>query len=121
MHVITRLFARLSGDLHFSCQQSATLLGNKLETRKYTPHDAAYKRFFSDPLMVESLLRDFVPEHFVDDLDFSTLELCSGDYVTDDLSQGITTLSGVSVGRTRSGSISCFFWNSRANRIPGCH
>ncbi|OUO53639.1 hypothetical protein B5F76_05130 [Desulfovibrio sp. An276] len=37
--------------------------------------------------MVESLLRDFVPERFVDDLDFSTLELCSGDYVADNLSQ----------------------------------
>ena len=62
-----------------------------METTKYTPHhtphDAAYKRFFSDPLMVESLLRDFVPERFVDDLDFSTLELCSGDYVADNLSQ----------------------------------
>ena len=58
-----------------------------METKKYTPHDAAYKRFFSDPLMVESLLRDFVLEQFVDDLDFSTLELCSGSYVADDLSQ----------------------------------
>ena len=37
--------------------------------------------------MVESLLRDFVPERFVSDLDFSTLELCSGNYVADDLSQ----------------------------------
>ena len=41
--------------------------------KTHTPHDAAYKRFFSDPLMMESLLRDFVPEHFVDDLDFSTV------------------------------------------------
>lgn len=49
------------------------------------PHDAAYKAFFSDPAMVESLLRDFVPEDFIDDLDFSTLERCSGSYVTDDL------------------------------------
>ena len=35
--------------------------------------------------MVESLLRDFVPEAFVRELDFSTLEPCSGSYVTDDL------------------------------------
>lgn len=49
------------------------------------PHDAAYKAFFSDPAMVESLLRDFVPEDFIQDLDFSTLERCFGSYVTDDL------------------------------------
>ena len=49
------------------------------------PHDAAYKQFFSNPEMVESLLRDFVPADFVADLDFSTLERCSGSYVTDDL------------------------------------
>ena len=35
--------------------------------------------------MVESLLRDFVPADFIADLDFSTLERCSGSYVTDDL------------------------------------
>lgn len=46
------------------------------------PHDAAYKAFFSDPAMVESLLRDFVPEDFIQDLDFSTLERCSGSYQT---------------------------------------
>ena len=49
------------------------------------PHDPAYKQFFSNPEMVESLLRDFVPEEFVRELDFSTLEQCSGSYVTDDL------------------------------------
>lgn len=49
------------------------------------PHDSAYKQFFSNPEMVESLLRDFVPADFIEDLDFSTLERCSGSYVTDDL------------------------------------
>lgn len=49
------------------------------------PHDSAYKQFFSNPEMVESLLRDFVPADFIKDLDFSTLERCSGSYVTDDL------------------------------------
>ena len=48
-------------------------------------HDPSYKQFFSHPEMVISLLRDFVPEPFVADLDFSTLEICSGDHVTDDL------------------------------------
>lgn len=50
-----------------------------------TPHDAGYKNFFSNPEMVASLLREFVPEDFVAELDFSTLERCSGSYVTDDL------------------------------------
>ncbi|WP_417291986.1 Rpn family recombination-promoting nuclease/putative transposase [Desulfovibrio porci] len=49
------------------------------------PHDPSFKAFFSVPEMVASLLRDFVPEDFIVDLDFSTLERCSGDYVTDDL------------------------------------
>ena len=48
-------------------------------------HDSAYKQFFSNPEMVESLLRDFVSVDFIADLDFSTLERCSGSYVTDDL------------------------------------
>ena len=49
------------------------------------PHDSAYKQFFSNPEMVESLLRDFVSADFIADLDFSTLERCSGSHVTDDL------------------------------------
>ncbi len=50
-----------------------------------SPHDPSYKQFFSNSEMVASLLRDLVPEDFVNDLDFSTLEQCSGSYVTDDL------------------------------------
>ena len=49
------------------------------------PHDAAYKQFFSNRKMVESLLRDFVPADFVEELDFTTLERYSGSFVTDDL------------------------------------
>ena len=49
------------------------------------PHDSAYKQFSSNSEMVESLLRDFVSADFIADLDFSTLERCSGSYVTDDL------------------------------------
>ena len=48
------------------------------------PHDSAYKQFSSNSEMVESLL-DFVSADFIADLDFSTLERCSGSYVTDDL------------------------------------
>lgn len=48
-------------------------------------HDPAYKQFFSDPRMVESLLCDFVSGDIVGELDFSTLERCSGSYVSDDM------------------------------------
>jgi predicted transposase/invertase (TIGR01784 family) len=37
--------------------------------------------------MVESLIRDFVPEEWVRELDFSTLERQNGSYVADDLRQ----------------------------------
>jgi predicted transposase YdaD len=48
-------------------------------------HDGSYKLLFSHPEMVESLIRDFVPEDWVRDLDFATLERQNGSYVTDDL------------------------------------
>jgi len=53
--------------------------------QKYFPYDAAYKSLFSNAEMVASLIKDFVPEGFITDLDFSTLERCSGSYVTDDI------------------------------------
>jgi hypothetical protein len=49
------------------------------------PHDGAYKHLFSHPEMIESLIRDFVPEEWVRELDFSTLERQNGSYVADDL------------------------------------
>jgi len=48
-------------------------------------HDAAYKGLFSHPEMVADLLRGFVPEPWVAQVDFSTLELVNGSYVSDDL------------------------------------
>ena len=48
------------------------------------PHDAAYKRFFRNRDMVASLLRSFVPEPFIADLDFETLEPYPTAHVTDD-------------------------------------
>lgn len=47
-------------------------------------HDPAYKQFFSDPRMVESLPRDFVDAAVARELDLATLERCSGSYVSDD-------------------------------------
>jgi predicted transposase/invertase (TIGR01784 family) len=48
-------------------------------------HDHGYKRLFSHPEMVADLLRDFVHEDWVRDLDFSTLEMVPGSYVTREL------------------------------------
>jgi len=48
-------------------------------------HDNGYKLLFSHASMVADLLRGFVKEPWVKDLDFSTLERVSGGYVSDDL------------------------------------
>lgn len=48
-------------------------------------HDSGYRQLFSFPAMVEDLLRGFVRERWVDDLDFGTLERKNGSYVADDL------------------------------------
>ena len=52
-----------------------------------TPHDIAYKQLFSDPEMVASLLRDLIPEKFVEELDFSSLELFPTAHISDDLKE----------------------------------
>jgi hypothetical protein len=46
-------------------------------------HDHAYKLLFSHAEMVEDLLRGFVHEEWVAQLDFATLEKCNGHYVSD--------------------------------------
>ncbi|MCX4030290.1 Rpn family recombination-promoting nuclease/putative transposase [Endozoicomonas sp. SM1973] len=48
-------------------------------------HDHAYKQFFSHPDMVKDLLQGFVHEHWIVDIDFSTLERVNGSYIADDL------------------------------------
>ena len=48
-------------------------------------HNHSYKNLFSHSRMVEDLLRGFVHEEWVNQLDFSTLERVSGSYVSDDL------------------------------------
>lgn len=48
-------------------------------------HDGAYKKIFSHPEMVESLIRDFVPEDWVRELDFSTLKNVNKSFVTDEI------------------------------------
>ena len=48
-------------------------------------HDHAYKKLFSHPQMVEDLLRGFVKEDWVAQLDYHSLEKVSASYVSDDL------------------------------------
>jgi predicted transposase YdaD len=48
-------------------------------------HDHSYKLLFSHPEMVADLLRGFVHEGWVEQLDFASLEKVSGSYVADDL------------------------------------
>ena len=48
-------------------------------------HDSGYKQLFSFPVMVEELIRGFVREAWVNDLDFDTLERKNGSYISDDL------------------------------------
>lgn len=50
-----------------------------------TPYDGTYKHLFSHPEMVESLIKDFVQEDWVQELEFSTLEKVNASYVSDDL------------------------------------
>jgi predicted transposase/invertase (TIGR01784 family) len=51
----------------------------------YDEHDNSYKQLFSHPRMVEDLLRGFISQKWVKELDFNTLEKASGSYVSDDL------------------------------------
>ena len=48
-------------------------------------HDRVYKRLFSDPRVVEDLLRGFVPVKWVARLDFTTLHRLPAEYVSREL------------------------------------
>ncbi len=49
-------------------------------------HDSSYKLLFSKPRMVEDLLRGFVPQPWVAQLDFTSLEKLNVHYVSKTLS-----------------------------------
>jgi predicted transposase YdaD len=53
--------------------------------KRHPSHDSGYKLLYSHLPMVRDLLRGFVPGAWIEELDFSTLEKCSGSYVSDDL------------------------------------
>lgn len=48
-------------------------------------HDHSYKLLFSHAAMVKDLLRGFVHEAWVEELDFTSLEKVSGSFISDDL------------------------------------
>lgn len=48
-------------------------------------HDHRYRLLFARPQMIEALVREFVPEPWVESLDFSTLERVNASYVSDSL------------------------------------
>ena len=48
-------------------------------------HDHGYKLLFSQPILVEELVRGFLPGPWVDRLDFSSLQKTGGSVITDDL------------------------------------
>jgi predicted transposase YdaD len=50
-----------------------------------SPHDHGYKLLFSQPKVIEELLRGFLSARWVERLDFSTLRKGNGSVVTDDL------------------------------------
>ena len=52
-------------------------------------HDSGYKHLFSHPELVRDLLKGFVHEEWVGELDFTTLERVAGSYVSDDLRERI--------------------------------
>ena len=53
--------------------------------RRAPTHDSGYKLLYAHVAMVRDLLTGFVPGDWVRSLDLSTLERCSGSYVTEDL------------------------------------
>ncbi len=48
-------------------------------------HDRGYKRLFSHPTAVEELLKGFLGEEWVEEMDFTSLERVSNSFVSDDM------------------------------------
>jgi len=50
--------------------------------KERTPNDETNKRLFSEPRMIEDLLKGFVTDSWIEDLDFSTLERVNSSFVS---------------------------------------
>jgi predicted transposase YdaD len=85
-----------------------------------SPHDNAYKHVFSHPRAVADLLRGFVHEDWVAQLDYTTLEKVSGSYVTDDLrDREDDIIWRIRMARTVGACPPCFRWCSTTACAPG--
>jgi len=50
-------------------------------------HDSSYKFLFSNPELVRDLIMGFIPDEWLQSLDYSTLEKVPGSYISDDFKQ----------------------------------
>ena len=50
-------------------------------------HDSSYKFLFSNPELVRDLIMGFIPDDWLQSLDYSTLEKVPGSYITEDFKQ----------------------------------
>ena len=74
-------------------------------------HDPLYKLIFSEPRMVEDLLRAFVPGTWTDTLDFSTLDKQPAEYVGENLRRRLGDCCGGSASALRrptAAPVSCW-------------
>jgi hypothetical protein len=58
---------------------------NKDNENIYHGYDHALKLLFSHPIMMESLIKGFVPQTWVQSLDFSSLQKVNVNHITEDL------------------------------------
>lgn len=51
------------------------------------PRDSIYKFLFSNPELVRDLIMGFIPDEWLQSLDYSTLEKVPGSYISEDFKQ----------------------------------
>jgi hypothetical protein len=57
----------------------------KTSDKVHQPYDKSFKLIFSYAIMIKDLLKGFVPEEWVQDLDFNSLQQVNVQHITDDL------------------------------------
>jgi len=50
--------------------------------KEHTPYDEANKRLFSEPQMIKDLIKGFVKDTWIEDLDFSTLDRINASFIS---------------------------------------
>ena len=56
------------------------------------PHDRYFREIFSDPVVAQDLLRNYLPSQVVESLDLTTLVLQKESFIDEDLRQHFTDL-----------------------------